>query len=75
MVAPTFALLVAVRAAQGLVVPGIIVAGLAYLHNDLPARWRGRVSGFYIATNTLGGLVGRLGVGLLVAVVGACGVG
>jgi YNFM family putative membrane transporter len=70
VVAPTFALLVAVRASQGLVVPGIIVAGLAYLHNDLPARWRGRVSGFYIAMNTLGGLVGRLGVGLLVAVVG-----
>lgn len=69
-VAPTFTLLVAVRAAQGLVVPGITVAGLAYLHNDLPARWRGRVSGFYIATNTLGGLIGRLGVGLLVGVAG-----
>lgn len=65
-VAPTFPLLVATRAAQGLVVPGLIVAGLAYLHNELPASWRGRVSGFYIATNTLGGLVGRLGVGLLV---------
>ncbi|HKV84289.1 MAG TPA: MFS transporter, partial [Ktedonobacterales bacterium] len=47
VVAPTFPLLVATRAAQGLVVPGIIVAGLAYLHNDLPARLRGRVSGFY----------------------------
>ncbi|MDE3231439.1 MAG: MFS transporter, partial [Chloroflexota bacterium] len=65
-VAPTFALLVATRAAQGLVVPGITVSGLAYLHNDLPASWRGRVSGFYIGTNTLGGLVGRLVVGLLV---------
>lgn len=70
VVAPTFVLLVAVRAAQGLVVPGITVAGLAYLHNDLPARWRGRVSGFYIATNTLGGLVGRLGVGMLVSEIG-----
>lgn len=65
-VAPTFGLLVATRAAQGLVVPGITVSGLAYLHNELPASWRGRVSGFYIGTNTLGGLVGRLGVGLLV---------
>ena len=68
--APTFATLVAVRAAQGLAVPGITVAGLAYLHNELPASWRGRVSGFYIAANTLGGLVGRLGVGLTVESLG-----
>ncbi|MFI5273635.1 MAG: MFS transporter [Ktedonobacterales bacterium] len=68
--APAFWLLVALRAAQGLVVPGITVAGLAFLHNELPARQRGRVSGFYIATNTLGGLLGRLGVGLLVQSIG-----
>lgn len=68
--APTFASLVALRAAQGLAVPGITVAGLAYLHNELPASWRGRVSGFYIAANTLGGLVGRLGVGLSVESLG-----
>jgi MFS transporter, YNFM family, putative membrane transport protein len=68
--APTFASLVALRAAQGLAVPGITVAGLAYLHNVLPASWRGRVSGFYIAANTLGGLVGRLGVGLTVESLG-----
>jgi MFS transporter, YNFM family, putative membrane transport protein len=69
-VAPTFGLLVVTRAAQGLMVPGITVSGLAYLHNDLSASWRGRVSGFYIGTNTLGGLVGRLGVGLLVDAIG-----
>jgi MFS transporter, YNFM family, putative membrane transport protein len=68
--APAFWLLVALRAAQGLVIPGITVAGLAYLHNDLPARWRGRVSGFYIAANTVGGLIGRLGVGLSVQAIG-----
>ena len=68
--APTFATLVALRALQGLAVPGITVAGLAYLHNELPASWRGRVSGFYIAANTLGGLVGRLGVGLTVESLG-----
>ena len=68
-VAPTFGLLVALRAAQGLVIPGITVSGLAYLHNDLPASWRGRASGFYIGTNTIGGLVGRLCVGLLVVTI------
>lgn len=68
--APTFPALVGLRALQGVVVPGITVAGLAFLHNDLPAAWRGRVSGFYIAANTIGGLVGRLGVGLSVAVIG-----
>lgn len=68
--APTFTALVALRAAQGLAVPGITVAGLAYLHNELPAAWRGRVSGFYIAANTLGGMVGRLGVGLTVDAIG-----
>lgn len=68
--APTFPSLVALRAAQGLAVPGITVAGLAWLHNELPATWRGRVSGFYIAANTLGGLVGRLGVGLTVESLG-----
>ena len=68
--APTFPALVALRAAQGAAVPGITIAGLAYLHNELPASWRGRVSGFYIAANTIGGLVGRLGVGLTVESLG-----
>jgi YNFM family putative membrane transporter len=68
--APTFWSLVALRAAQGLTVPGITVAGLAYLHNELPASWRGRVSGYYIAANTIGGLLGRLGVGLTVETLG-----
>jgi YNFM family putative membrane transporter len=68
--APTFWTLVALRGAQGLAIPGLTVAGLAYLHNELPASWRGRVSGFYIAANTLGGLVGRLGVGLTVEAIG-----
>lgn len=68
--APTFWSLVALRGLQGLTVPGLTVAGLAYLHNELPAAWRGRVSGFYIAANTLGGLVGRLGVGLTVEAIG-----
>jgi YNFM family putative membrane transporter len=68
--APTFASLVALRAAQGLAVPGITIAGLAYLHNELPPAWRGRVSGFYIAANTLGGLLGRLMVGLTVETLG-----
>lgn len=70
VVAPVFWLLVGLRALQGLVIPGITVAGLAFLHNELPASWRGRVSGFYIATNTLGGLAGRLGVGLTVQAIG-----
>lgn len=69
-IAPTFPLLVAFRAAQGLAIPGITVAGLAYLHNELPASWRGRVSGFYISANTIGGLVSRLGVGLSVESIG-----
>jgi YNFM family putative membrane transporter len=68
--APTFWWLVALRAAQGLAVPGITIAGLAYLHNELPASWRGRASGFYIAANTIGSLVGRLGVGLSVQALG-----
>jgi YNFM family putative membrane transporter len=68
--APTFWALVALRGAQGLAIPGLTVAGLAYLHNELPASWRGRVSGFYIAANSLGGLAGRLGVGLTVESIG-----
>ena len=70
VIVPVFWMLVALRALQGLMVPGITVAGLAFLHNELPARWRGRVSGFYIAANTLGGLVGRLGVGFSVQAIG-----
>jgi YNFM family putative membrane transporter len=68
--APTFPSLVAVRAAQGFVAPGLTIAGLAFLHNELPAAWRGRVSGLYIGANTMGGLVGRLGVGLSVERIG-----
>jgi MFS family permease len=70
VIAPFFWLLVGLRALQGLAIPGITVAGLAFLHNELPASWRGRISGFYIATNTLGGLAGRLGVGLSMQAIG-----
>jgi len=68
--APTFVALIALRAAQGLTIPGVTIAGLAYLHNELPAAWRGRVSGFYIGANTIGGFVSRFGVGLFVESIG-----
>ena len=68
--APNFALLLAFRSLQGLCMPGLLTAGVPYVAETFVPRIGGRAMGYYVASLVAGGLIGRLGVGLLAAVVG-----
>jgi MFS transporter, YNFM family, putative membrane transport protein len=68
--APTFALLLAMRAAQGLCMPGLLVVGAPYVVETLVPRVGARAMGWYAAALVAGGLVGRVGVALASSVVG-----
>ena len=75
--APTFEVLVAARALQGLCMPGLLVVGAPYVVETLVPRIGARAMGWYVGTLVLGGLVGRVGVALATGVVGwrvACAV-
>jgi YNFM family putative membrane transporter len=68
--APTFELLLACRALQGLCMPGLLVVGAPYVVEAFLPRVGARVMGWYVGALVLGGLVGRVGVALATAVVG-----
>jgi MFS transporter, YNFM family, putative membrane transport protein len=68
--APTFALLLACRAAQGLCMPGLLVVGAPYVVETLMPRVGARAMGWYAAALVAGGLIGRVGVALASSVVG-----
>ena len=68
--APNFAVLLACRTLQGLCMPGLLTAGVPYVAEMFVPRIGGRAMGYYVASLVAGGLIGRLGVGLLAAAVG-----
>jgi YNFM family putative membrane transporter len=68
--APTFEVLVAARALQGLCMPGLLVVGAPYVVEQLVPRVGARAMGWYVGALVLGGLVGRVGVALATGVVG-----
>src|SRR5207247_8579532 len=63
-------LLPAVRALQGLCMPGLLTAGVPYVAEAFGPRIGGRAMGYCVAWLVAGGLIGRVGAGLLAAVVG-----
>jgi YNFM family putative membrane transporter len=65
--APTLETLVAVRAAQGLLVPGVTAVSVAYAGDRFRAGELGGVVGGIIAASVVGGLVGRVGAGAIAA--------
>jgi YNFM family putative membrane transporter len=67
--APTFEALLVLRALQGLCMPGLITVGVPYVTEAYAPELGGRAMGYYIAALVAGGLVGRVGVALLSAVV------
>jgi YNFM family putative membrane transporter len=68
--APTFAALVACRAAQGLCMPGLLAVGVPYVMEAFGAWLGGRAMGVYVSALVAGGLIGRVGVALAASVVG-----
>ena len=60
-----FRLLVAVRLVLGAALAGLPAVAMAYLAEEVPASRLGAAMGIYIAGNAVGGMSGRLTVGLL----------
>jgi len=65
--APSFGVLLAMRAAQGLCMPGLLTVGVPYVTEAFGARIGARAMGLYVSALVLGGVVGRVGVALLTA--------
>jgi YNFM family putative membrane transporter len=61
--APSLPALVALRAAQGLFVPGMTAVSVAYAGDRFPAAALRAVVGGIIGASVVGGLVGRVGAG------------
>jgi YNFM family putative membrane transporter len=68
--APTFGVLLACRALQGLCMPGLLTAGVPYITEVFAPRIGGRAMGYYVAALVAGGLIGRIGVALIAAEIG-----
>jgi len=68
--APSFALLLACRALQGLCMPGLLTAGVPYITEVFAPRIGGRAMGYYVTALVAGGLIGRVGVALVAAGLG-----
>ena len=69
-VAPSFGILLALRVAQGLCMPGLLTVGVPYVTEAFTERIGTRAMGLYVSSLVAGGLVGRVGVALLTAATG-----
>jgi MFS transporter, YNFM family, putative membrane transport protein len=65
--APSFGVLLALRVAQGLCMPGLLTVGVPYVTEAFTERIGTRAMGLYVSALVVGGLVGRVGVALLTA--------
>src|SRR6266702_785243 len=63
----------ALRSLQGICMPGLLTAGVPYVAEAFVPTIGGRAMGYYVSSLVAGGLIGRVGVGLLAAVVGGRG--
>ncbi|MEA2418385.1 MAG: transporter, family, putative rane transport protein [Thermoleophilaceae bacterium] len=68
--APSFTLLLVFRALQGLCMPGLLIVGVPYVAEVFTPALGGRAMGLYVAALVAGGVVARVGVGLMTAVAG-----
>jgi len=68
--APSFGVLLAVRALQGLCMPGLLTVGVPYVTEAYSARIGDRAMGYYVTSLVAGGLIGRVAVALMTAVTG-----
>lgn len=66
---PSFEVLLAGRALQGVLCAGVPAVAMAYLAEEIDGRSLGRAMGLYVAGSSIGGVVGRLLPALAVDVV------
>ncbi|HLZ80708.1 MAG TPA: MFS transporter [Ktedonobacteraceae bacterium] len=59
--APNFAILVLLRAMQGLLMPGLTSVAIPYVYEEFEGKGRGLAMGIYVCGLTLGGLFARVG--------------
>ena len=67
---PHFGVLLGCRALQGLCMPGLLIVGAPYVMESFVPAVGQRAMGWYVSSLVAGGLVGRVGVSLVSAVVG-----
>nr|BBH95594.1 MFS transporter [Thermogemmatispora argillosa] len=65
--APNFPILLALRALQGLLMPGLTSVAISYVNEEFRGYERGLAMGVYVSGQTLGGLFARLGSAALTA--------
>ncbi len=63
--APTFPALLVIRAVQGVVLAGVPAIAMAYLSEEVYAPSLGYAMGMMIGGNALGGLMGRISIGIV----------
>ena len=68
--APGWHGLLAIRALQGLLLGGVPAVAMAWLAEEIEPTALGKTMGLYVAGTAFGGMIGRIGVGLLAAEVG-----
>jgi YNFM family putative membrane transporter len=68
--APSFGVLLSLRVAQGLCMPGLLTVGVPYVTEAFTQRIGTRAMGLYVSSLVVGGLVGRVGVALLTTLIG-----
>jgi MFS transporter, YNFM family, putative membrane transport protein len=68
--APNFEALLALRALQGLCMPGLLTVGVPYVMEAFGPWLGGRAMGVYVSSLVAGGLIGRIGVALLASGLG-----
>jgi len=68
--APNIEVLLALRTAQGLLMPGLLVVAVPYVADRFRGRTAGAAMGAYTSSLVFGGFVGRVGTALLTGVWG-----
>jgi YNFM family putative membrane transporter len=62
---PSFAVLVVLRVLQGFALAGVPAVAMAYLTEEVHGEALGRAMGLFVGGNAIGGLLGRIGAGVL----------
>lgn len=63
--APDWRLLLVARAVEGFVIGGVPAVAIAYLSEEIEPGNLGRTMGLYVAGTAFGGMMGRVGMGML----------